>query len=86
MRLKLLQCKFRQGKYKWTVISFSTIIFINTMFQVSLVVKYRYFISLIESAAGVVQWLSCWSITMATQVGSLAGETFSHFVFLPFFP
>ena len=32
--------KFRPGKYKWTVISFSARIFIKSKCQVSLVVKY----------------------------------------------
>ena len=40
MRLKLPQFKFRQGKYKWTVLSFSTRIFIKTKCQVFLVMKY----------------------------------------------
>ena len=34
----LLLLLFRHGKYKWTVISFSTIIFTKTKCQVSLVV------------------------------------------------
>ena len=40
MRLKLPLFNFRQGKYKLTVILFSTRIFTETKCQVSLVIQY----------------------------------------------
>ena len=63
--------------HRWKQLLLTTTIPAFRSLPIYIYYLYRYFISLFESAMGVVYWLSCWCNTLATQVRSLAGETLS---------